>query len=163
MIIVKKSGYLIFDKYKFKCALGQKGIKNKVREGDYITPKGNFKLTKVYYRADRIKNLKTNLKKIKINNNTAWCDDTKSKFYNKEIRLPSNFSYENFYRRDKIYDLIIVINYNINPTIKKKGSAIFIHIAKKEYTPTRGCIALKKEHLLLLLKKIKKNNKIKVG
>ena len=117
----------------------------------------------MYYRADRIKNLKTNLKKIKINNNTAWCDDTKSKFYNKEIRLPSNFSYENFYRRDKIYDLIIVINYNINPTIKKKGSAIFIHIAKKEYTPTRGCIALKKEHLLLLLKKIKKNNKIKVG
>jgi hypothetical protein len=163
MIIVKKSGYLIFKNYKFKCALGKNGIKRKRQEGDNITPKGIFKLIKIYYRSDRIKNFKTNLKKIKINKNTAWCDDYRSKFYNKEIILPSKYSYENFYRRDNIYDLVVIINYNINPIIKKKGSAIFIHIAKKKNSPTQGCIALNKKNLLLLLSKIKKKTKLKIG
>jgi len=163
MIIVKKSGYLIFKNYKFKCALGKNGIKRKRQEGDNITPKGIFKLIKIYYRSDRIKNFKTNLKKIKINKNTAWCDDYRSKFYNKEIILPSKYSYENFYRRDNIYDLIVIKNYNINPIIKKKGSAIFIHIAKKKNSPTQGCIALNKKNLLLLLSKIKKKTKLKIG
>lgn len=163
MIIVKKSGYLIFKNYKFKCAIGKNGIKKKIKEGDGVTPKGIFKLIKVYYRADKISNLKTNIKKIKINTNTAWCDDSKSKFYNKEIKLPSNYSYESFYRSDNIYDLIIVINYNINPILKKRGSAIFIHIAKKRYSPTQGCVAIKKSSLLLLLSKINQKTKLKIG
>ena len=163
MIIVKKSGYLLFENYKFKCAIGKNGIKIKKKEGDNITPEGVFKILKVYYRADRIKKLNTSLKKIKIKRNTAWCDECKSKFYNKEIKLPNKYSYENFYRKDHIYDLILVINYNIDPIIKKKGSAIFIHIAKKKFSPTQGCIALKKKDLLFLLSKIKKNNRLKIG
>ena len=138
MIIVKKSGYLLFKNYKFKCAIGKNGIKKKTKEGDNITPKGTFKLIKIYYRADRIKNLKTKFKKKKIKKNTAWCDDYRSKFYNKEMQLPSNYRYENFYRRDHIYDLIVTINYNTNPIIKKKGSAIFIHISKKKFKSKIG-------------------------
>ena len=163
MIVVKKSGYLLFKNYKFKCAIGKNGIKKKIKEGDNITPKGVFKLIKIYYRTDRIKNLKTNIKKIKIKKNTAWCDDCESKFYNKEIKLPSRLSYESFYRKNHIYDLIVVINYNTKPIIKNKGSAIFIHIAEKKFNPTQGCIALKKKDLLLLLSKIKKETKIKIG
>jgi L,D-peptidoglycan transpeptidase YkuD (ErfK/YbiS/YcfS/YnhG family) len=163
MIVVKKSGYLLFKNYKFKCAIGKNGIKKKIKEGDNITPKGVFKLIKIYYRTDRIKNLKTNIKKIKIKKNTAWCDDYESKFYNKEIKLPSRHSYESFYRKNHIYDLIVVINYNTKPIIKNKGSAIFIHIAEKKFNPTQGCIALKKKDLLLLLSKIKKETKIKIG
>jgi L,D-peptidoglycan transpeptidase YkuD (ErfK/YbiS/YcfS/YnhG family) len=163
MIVVKKSGYLLFKNFKFKCAIGKNGIKKKIKEGDNITPKGVFKLIKIYYRADRIKNLKTNLKKIKIKRNTAWCDDGESKFYNKEIKLPSKYSYESFYRKNHIYDLIVIINYNTNPIIKNKGSAIFIHIAKKKFNPTQGCIALKKKDLLFLLFKIKKETKLKIG
>jgi L,D-peptidoglycan transpeptidase YkuD (ErfK/YbiS/YcfS/YnhG family) len=163
MIIVKNSGYLLFKNYKFRCAIGKSGIKKKIKEGDNVTPKGIYKLIKIYYRADRIKNLKTNLKKIKIKKNTAWCDDYKSKFYNKEIKFPSKYNYENLYRKDHIYDLIVVINYNTNPVIKKRGSAIFIHVAKKKFSPTQGCIALKKNNLLFLLSKILKETRLKIG
>ena len=162
MIIVKNSGYLKYKNLKFRCALGKAGIKKKEKEGDNVTPKGIFKITSMYYRPDRIKNIITAVNKIKIKKNIGWCDDPISDSYNKEIKLPSKFSHEKLYRKDNLYDLILVLNYNINPTIKNKGSAIFIHIAKKNYEPTAGCIALKKEDLIELLKKIKKNTKIKI-
>jgi L,D-peptidoglycan transpeptidase YkuD (ErfK/YbiS/YcfS/YnhG family) len=82
----------------------------------------------------------------------GWCDDSKSPSYNRQIKLPSKFGHEKLYRTDNIYNLIAVLNYNIDPTIKKKGSAIFIHIAKNNYRPTAGCIALKKDNLIKLLR-----------
>jgi L,D-peptidoglycan transpeptidase YkuD (ErfK/YbiS/YcfS/YnhG family) len=163
MIIVKKTRYLIFKNLKFSCSVGKAGIKNKKKEGDNITPKGIFKLLKLYYRADKIKKVETELKKIKIKKNMGWCDDPESRYYNKEIKIPNNFSYEKLYRNDNIYDLIIVLSYNISPIIKNKGSAIFIHIAKDKYLPTEGCIALKKIHLIKILKEIKLNTLIKIN
>ena len=124
--------------------------------------RSNYKLIKIYYRADKIQNLKTNLKKIKIKKNMAWCDDPKSNFYNQLINLPTKFGHEKLYRKDNLYDLIIILNYNMHPIIKNKGSAIFIHVAKKNYAPTQGCIALSKIHLKKLLKNIKTNEKIKI-
>jgi L,D-peptidoglycan transpeptidase YkuD (ErfK/YbiS/YcfS/YnhG family) len=162
MIIVKESGHLTFKNLKFRCTLGKAGIGKKIREGDSITPRGIFKLVKVFYRADKIKNLQTSLKKIRIKKNMGWCDDSKSKFYNKLIRLPSNFGCEKLYRSDRLYDLVVVLNYNLNPIIKNKGSAIFIHIAKKSFKKTQGCIALNKENLINLLSVIRKNTKIKI-
>ena len=163
MIIVKKSGYLKYKNLKFRCALGKAGIKKKEKEGDNVTPKGIFKIIKMYYRPDKIKKIKTNIKKIKIKKNMGWCDDPRSRFYNQQINLPSKFSYEKLYRNDNLYDLILVLNYNTNPIIENKGSAIFVHIAKKSYTKTKGCIALKKKHLIELISIIKKNTKIKIN
>ena len=163
MIIVKKSGYLQYKNLKFRCALGKAGIKKKEKEGDNVTPKGIFKITSMYYRPDRIKNITTAVKKIKIKKNIGWCDDPDSHFYNQQISLPNKFGHEKLYRNDHLYDLILVINYNTNPIIKNKGSAIFIHIAKKNYKKTKGCIALKKKHLIELISKIKKNTKIKIN
>ena len=162
MIIVKKSGYLQYKNLKFRCALGKAGIKKKEKEGDNVTPKGIFKITKIYYRSDKIKNIKTSLRKIVIKKNMGWCDDPNSNFYNKEIKLPSKFSHEKLYRKDNLYDLVAVLDYNMNPVIKRKGSAIFIHIASKSYKKTKGCIALKKKHLIKILSQIKKNTKIKI-
>ena len=162
MIIVKKTGYLKYKNYKFRCSLGKNGIKKKIKEGDNITPRGIFRIKKLYYRADRIKRITTSIKKIKIKKNTGWCDDFKSASYNKEIKLPSKFGHEKLYRNDHLYDLVVVINYNTNPIIKNKGSAIFIHIEKNNYRPTHGCIGLKQKHLLTILKNIKKNEKIKI-
>jgi L,D-peptidoglycan transpeptidase YkuD (ErfK/YbiS/YcfS/YnhG family) len=163
MIIVKKSGYLRFKNLKFRCALGEAGIKKKTIEGDNITPKGIFKITKIYYRPDKIKKIKTLIKKVKIRKNMAWCDDPNSRFYNKQIKLPTKFSHEKLYRNDNLYDLIVVLNYNTNPIIRNKGSAIFLHIAKNSYKKTKGCITLKKEHLIKIISKIKKNTKIKIN
>ena len=143
MIVVKKSGYLNYKNLKYRCALGKSGIKKKKKEGDNVTPSGVFKIIKIYYRADKIKKIISPIKKIQIKKNMGWCDDSKSNFYNQQINLPSKFGYEKLYRNDNLYDLIIVINYNMNPIIKNKGSAIFIHIAKNYYKKTKGCIALK--------------------
>jgi L,D-peptidoglycan transpeptidase YkuD (ErfK/YbiS/YcfS/YnhG family) len=91
----------------------------------------------------------------------GWCDDPKSKKYNQLIKLPSKFSYEKLYRKDNIYDLVLPIDFNTKKIIRGKGSAIFIHVARKNFKPTRGCIALKKNDLIYLLKIIK-DNKIKI-
>jgi L,D-peptidoglycan transpeptidase YkuD (ErfK/YbiS/YcfS/YnhG family) len=163
MIIVKKTGYLQYKNLKFRCALGKAGIKKKEKEGDNVTPRGIFKITRMYYRPDRIKNIVTEIKKIKIIKSMAWCDDPSSTLYNQQIKLPNKFNHEKLYRNDDLYDLILVLNYNTNPIIKNKGSAIFVHIAKKNYKKTKGCIALKKKHLIELISKIKKNTKIKIN
>ena len=163
MIIVKKSGYLKYKNLRFRCALGKAGIKKKEKEGDNVTPKGIFNIIKMYYRPDKIKNITTDVKKIKIKKNMGWCDDSRSDSYNQQIKLPNKFGHEKLFRNDNLYDLILVLNYNINPTIKYKGSAIFIHIAKNSYKKTKGCIALKKEHLIKLISKIKTNTKIKIN
>lgn len=162
MIIINKSGYLKYKNLKFRCALGKSGIKKKTREGDNVTPRGIYKILKVFYRNDRIKKIKTSLKKIKITKKIGWCDDVKSKYYNKQISIPTSLSHEKLHRSDNIYDIICVINYNINPTVANRGSAIFLHIKKGNYKNTRGCIALKKSHLLKLLESVKKNTKIKI-
>ena len=163
MIIINKYGLLKYKNLKFKCALGKAGIGEKKKEGDFITPKGKYKIIKVYYRADRIKKIKTNFRLYQIKRNLGWCDDPLSKNYNKLIKLPSIFSYEKLYRKDKLYDLILVLNYNLEPIIKNKGSAIFIHIANKNYKKTMGCIGLKKKDLIFILNDIKKNITVKIA
>jgi len=163
MIIVKKNGYLKYKNFKFRCSIGKAGIKTKIKEGDNITPKGTYKILSIYYRKDRVKKFKSSIKKIIIKKKMGWCDDIKSKSYNKQIRLPSKLSHEILYRKDNIYDIVCVINYNTNPILKNKGSAIFLHITKKNYQKTKGCVALKKNHLIKLLSSIKKNTKIKIG
>jgi L,D-peptidoglycan transpeptidase YkuD (ErfK/YbiS/YcfS/YnhG family) len=163
MIIINKSGYLKYKKLKFKCALGKAGIGKKKREGDNVTPTGTFKIVKIYYRSDRVKKISSKLRLIEITKNMGWCDDPNSKNYNKLINLPSKYSHEKLFKKNNIYNVIVVLNYNMKPVIKNKGSAIFIHIAKKNYQPTQGCIALKKNDLLKLLSKIRKNIKIKIN
>lgn len=163
MIIVKKSKYLKYKNFKFRCSLGKAGIKKKEKEGDNITPRGIFKIICIYYRSDRIKKITTPLKKIKIKKTMGWCDDPRSSFYNKEIKLPNKFNYEKFYRKDNLYDIIVPLNYNTNPIIKNKGSAIFIHVADNNYKRTAGCIGVKKNNLIKLLSIIKKNTNVKIG
>ena len=163
MIIINKSGHLKYKDHKYKCALGKSGIGNKKTEGDNITPKGVFNIVKIYYRKDRIKGLFSKFKLIEVTKRIGWCNDPKNKKYNQPIKLPAKFNHEILYRRDNIYDLILVLNYNMKPTIKNKGSAIFIHITKNNYKKTAGCIALKKKHLIYLVKKIKKNTRVKIN
>ena len=154
--------YLTFDNYKAKCAIGKRGIGLKKREGDLITPRGKYKIKHILYRKDRIKKIQSKIKKGIIKKNMGWCDDSRSKDYNKIIRLPFNFSHEKLYKKENIYDIILVLNYNMNPIVKNKGSAIFIHIAKKNYKKTKGCIALKKRDLLKIISKVKKNTQVKI-
>ena len=163
MNIIIKKHLLLYKGYKLKCAIGKSGIVSSKKEGDLGTPKGTFELGTLYYRKDRNKSLKYKVKKKIIKKNMGWCDDTRSKKYNQEINFPFKFGAEKLYRKDKIYDLFINIKYNSCPIIKKKGSAIFLHIADRKYKPTKGCVAISKNDFLKILPLIKRNTKILIG
>ena len=160
-ILINKKN-LIYNNYKVKCALGKRGVGRKKKEGDLITPVGQYKIKYILYRKDRIKKIKTKFKKIVIKKNMGWCNDPKSRDYNKLINLPFNYSYEELFRKENIYDIVLVLNYNMSPIKKNKGSAIFIHIAKKNYKKTQGCVAVKKLTLLKILKEITIYTKVKI-
>ena len=138
-------------------------LKNFKKEGDLATPKGTFSLGTLYYRKDRIKQLKSKIKKKIIKKNMGWCNDSKSNNYNQEISFPFRYGAEKLYIKDKIYDLLINIKYNFSPVIKKKGSAIFLHIADNKYKPTVGCIAIAKKDFIKILPLINKKTKISIS
>ncbi len=92
----------------------------------------------------------------------GWCDDPKSKFYNKLVKLPFKYNYEKLYKTNNTYDIILVLNFNLKPTRKNRGSAIFIHIATKNYKKTAGCIAVSKKNLKKIVEKINKKTIINI-
>ena len=102
---------LLYKGYKLKCSIGKSGIKSSKKEGDLATPKGTFKLGRLYYRKNRIKLPKCKIKKKIIKKNMGWCDDSKSNKYNKEINFPFKYGAEKLYRKNKSYDLFIEIKY----------------------------------------------------
>ena len=161
MHILINKNYLTYNKLKVKCAIGKKGIGYKRKEGDLITPIGQFKIKYILYRKDRVK-IKTKLKRKIIKKNLGWCDDPKSTHYNKPVKLPFTYSHEKLYKKENIYDIVLVLNYNMNPIKKNKGSAIFIHVAKNNFKKTEGCIAIKKLNLIKLIRKINANTKVKI-
>ena len=162
LIYLKNNNTLCVDEFQFRCAIGKNRLKKNKIEGDGSTPIGKFKLLNLYYRKDKIKYIKTKLNKIFIKKNLGWCDDVKSKFYNKPISINKNIKHEKMFRHDKKYNLVIILDYNFKKPILGKGSAIFIHITN-DYKPTAGCIALKKKDLLILLKLISKNTFLKIS
>ena len=159
IIKLKNKEKLIINDFTFRCSIGLKWLNKSKIEGDKSTPSGNFNLGNLYYRADRVKKPKTNLKCIKIEKNMGWCNDSKSKHYNKQINITKKIKAEKLYRKDYKYNLFINIKYNSNKIKPFKGSAIFIHLTNN-YKPTAGCIALKKKDFLIVAKLLTKNSRI---
>ena len=162
MICLKNNNTLCADDFQFRCSIGKYGLNKKKIEGDKCTPIGKFKLTGLFYRNDRIKNIKTKINKKIIKRNLGWCNESGHKLYNRPIKVDKNISHEKMFRSDNKYDLVIVLDYNLNKTVAGKGSAIFIHVTNN-YLPTAGCIALNKKDLLILLKLITKDTYIKIN
>ena len=161
LIRLKNKDTLNIDEFSFKCTIGKNGLKSKKVEGDFCTPKGSFLLKKLYYRSDRFKKIITVLPKIKIKKNMGWCNDPRHKQYNSLIKATKKIKHEKMFRRDRKYDLVIILDYNLNKPVPFKGSAIFIHLTKN-YQSTAGCIALSKNDMLVLLKIINKKTKISI-
>jgi len=160
-IIVKNKHTLLFKDFKFKCCIGKNSFSKKKIEGDKKTPVGIFDLGDLYYRADRFKKPFTTLKTRKIKKNMAWCNDVDHKKYNKLIKINKKIGHEKLFRKDYKYDFLLPIKYNYTKAVPQKGSAIFIHLTKN-YQPTTGCIAISKKDLLILVKLINKNTKIRI-
>ena len=156
-IIIKKTNkknlaFLFLKKKKFFCHIGKNGIRKKNREGDMITPKGIYKMKEVYFRYDRLGTIKSKIPKKKIHKNSIWITDPKNQKYNLPSNKPCKYLHEKLSRNDNLYDIVITTTFNTQPTKKFKGSAIFIHCSNKKTKFTEGCIALKKQDLITILK-----------
>ena len=162
MLLVNKNKILIYNNKKYKCSIGLNGLTSNKVEGDKKTPIGTYSLGELFVRTDRIKNLKTKYKFIPIKSNMAWSDDPNNIEYNKLIET-KNYHKEALYRDDDIYNLILIINYNTNPVIPNKGSAIFLHVSTKDYQPTNGCIAIDVNDFIEILALLDTNEKINIS
>jgi len=136
---------------RFDCALGRGGVTAAKREGDGATPLGSFRLTALYYRAERVQPLCPSLPMRPLHPDDGWCDAPLDPAYNRPVRHPWRSSAERLWRRDRLYDLIVTTDQNSDPVEGGAGSAIFLHIARPGFAPTEGCIAFAREDLLWIL------------
>ena len=147
----------------FPCVLGRAGRRARKREGDGATPLGCLRALRVLYRADRIQRPLTALPIRSIARDDGWCDAPCDRNYNRPVRHPYPASAERLWRADNLYDLIVVLDHNVRPRARRAGSAIFLHVARPDRAPTEGCIALRREHLLLLARQLGPGARIRIA
>jgi L,D-peptidoglycan transpeptidase YkuD (ErfK/YbiS/YcfS/YnhG family) len=133
---------------------GRGGVRADKREGDGASPAGTYPLLAAYYRPDRLAPPATGLPLTALRPEHGWCDDPGDKLYNRPLRLPCAARHEVMWREDGLYDLVVVIGYNTDPPVAGRGSAIFLHVARADFAPTEGCVAVEREVLSALLARL---------
>jgi L,D-peptidoglycan transpeptidase YkuD (ErfK/YbiS/YcfS/YnhG family) len=155
-------GHVAFGALRFACALGQSGITAIKREGDGATPRGRLPVRCVLYRSDAARPRSTfRLRRIRCND--GWCDSPQDRNYNRPVRLPYRANAEHLWRADGLYEVVVVLGYNDVPRVRNRGSAIFMHVARGNFEPTEGCIALRARDLRRLLAVLPRRSVIVVG
>jgi len=138
----KTRGLLVAGGLAVACALGRSGSARRKREGDGATPAGRLGLVAVLYRPDRVRRPATALPVVPLTPDAGWCDDPADPHYNRAVRLPCPARHERLWRDDGLYDIVVVLDYNLERPRPGAGSAIFLHIATPNLSPTEGCIAI---------------------
>lgn len=144
-------GYLTMRTLRSRVAFGRGGVRVHKQEGDGATPAGLLPLRRVLYRADRVTRPRTLVPVMPLAPHDGWCDDPSHADYNQPVRLPHEGRHEALWRSDAVYDVIGVLGWNDAPVVRGMGSAIFLHLARPDFSPTEGCIALPLPDLLALL------------
>jgi L,D-peptidoglycan transpeptidase YkuD (ErfK/YbiS/YcfS/YnhG family) len=147
-------GHLRAGSLSLPCAIGGAGIFQDKREGDRATPAGPWALLAGFYRADRGPRPKAWRVFTPLRRDIGWCDDPLSPSYNRPVQLPFSGGHELMWRDDGLYDIVIVLNHNLHPRRKNRGSAIFLHCARDDFAPTAGCVALRASDLRRLLPRL---------
>lgn len=156
-------GTLSMGPIRVPCALGRSGMVAQKREGDGATPLGRYRLLCGLWRADRLPRPVTQLPFRPIRPTDGWCDAPDHANYNRPVTLPCAVSHERLWRKDHLYDIVIVLNQNIAPRRPGGGSAIFFHIAAPAFTPTEGCVAIDQAHMNRLLPLLSRGTHIIIG
>ena len=156
-------GWLIAGAWTFPVALGRGGIIANKREGDGGTPKGVFRPKRLWWRADRHPRPKTFLPLRAIRADDAWCEDPTSRHYNRAIKISHDQGCDRLAREDHLYDFIVELDHNTLPRIAGRGSAVFLHLARPNFSPTAGCVSMRKSAMLHLLRQIGPQTKIIIG
>src|SRR5437660_4133442 len=134
-----------------RAVCGRGGVRADKREGDGASPEGIFPLLHGYYRADRIARPASGLAMTALQSDDGWVDDPADPNYNRPVKLPYPASHEEMWLSDGLYDLVVVIGYNTDPVVPGRGSASFLHVARPDFSPTAGCIAIGREVLARLV------------
>lgn len=158
----RSRGLLSLGSFCVPCALGRGGLKSRKLEGDGATPRGRFVLRRVLYRPDKLMRPRCALRLAPIREADGWCDAAEDRNYNRPIRHPYPASAEHLWRQDGIYDVVIVLSHNERPRIRNRGSAVFVHIARGDYEPTAGCIALSQRDLKRLLPRLSRQSVVRI-
>ncbi len=147
----------------FAVALGRGGIRPNKHEGDGSTPRGIFHPRKLWWRADRFPRPRSFLAARAISAADAWCEDPNDRHYNKPIRVARDHKGDRLTRKDHLYDFIVEIDHNTRPRIAGRGSAVFLHLARDNFGPTAGCVAMTKSAMLHLLRRLGPRTRIIIG
>lgn len=152
---VSPQGWAEQDGQRYACVLGRSGVRADKREGDGATPAGDWPVRRVWYRPDRQPvPLTAGLPVRAIAPEDGWCDEPTHPEYNRPVKLPFSASHENLWRADHLYDLVVELGYNDDPVVPGRGSAIFLHLARPDRSPTAGCVAFALEDLLAILRRL---------
>ena len=143
-------------------ALGRAGIKRDKREGDGGTPAGRFHPVRLWWRADRLMRPYTALPVRRIGPHDAWCEDPADRRYNRPFRRSANEPGDRLCRPDGLYDLVVEIDHNQRPRVARHGSAVFIHVARDDFSPTAGCVALRRNDLLAVISRLSRKTRIEI-
>ncbi|WP_119167773.1 L,D-transpeptidase family protein [Algihabitans albus] len=149
---------------RFRCAIGRSGAISALakREGDGATPRGAWPLERLFWRPDRGLRPETAVPAQPITISDGWCDAPLDTAYNRLVQRPFASSHETLWRKDELYDLLVVLSYNRSPILPFAGSAIFLHCAKRNYPPTAGCVALARPDLEKVLAQARLGDRVVV-
>ena len=151
-LVVSPAGEARWKKRRFRCAIGERGVVADKREGDGATPVGRWPMRALRFRADRLAAPATRLPCGPLSPEDGWCDAPADPNYNRHVRLPYPASAERLWREDGLYDIVVPLGYNDDPVVPGRGSAIFLHAAAPDFSPTAGCVALALRDLLIVLR-----------
>src|SRR4051794_22273110 len=160
---VRSRGLLAAGAQVFPVALGRGGILANKREGDGATPRGRFRLVRVWWNPERGPKPATRLPVRRIAPDDAWCEDPADRRYNRSIKMAPGSAGDRFSRQDHLYDLIIEIDHNTRPRIVRRGSAVFLHLARPGLAPTAGCVAMPRARLHLLLRRVDPHTRLVIN
>jgi L,D-peptidoglycan transpeptidase YkuD (ErfK/YbiS/YcfS/YnhG family) len=158
-----RRGWLIAGHLVFPVALGRGGIRAYKREGDGGTPRGIFRPRRLWWRADRHLRPKTFLPVRAIRPDDSWCEDPASRHYNRPVKLARHARGDRLARVDHLYDFIVEIDHNTSPHVAGLGSAVFLHLARKNFAPTAGCVSMTRPAMLNLLRRLGVGTRILIG
>jgi L,D-peptidoglycan transpeptidase YkuD (ErfK/YbiS/YcfS/YnhG family) len=155
-------GLLLIGPRAVPVALGRGGIRADKREADGGTPRGTFRLLRLWWRPDRSSRPRTLLPVRRIKPDDAWSEDPSHRRYNRWFKMPHNGAGDRLWREDRLYDLIIELDHNTRPRVAGRGSAVFIHVARPGLAPTAGCVAMPARTLRRILERLGPNARIQI-
>lgn len=155
-------GILRLGDRRFPCALGRSGITHAKREGDGATPAGRYEIVDIRYRADRIRRPATRLPLRPSRPLDGWCDAVGDRNYNRPVRMPYPKSAETMWRTDALYDVVVILDWNLTRRSQGRGSAIFFHLARPSFLPTEGCVAVRLADMRRILRRLRPGAAIEV-